>query len=65
MYYKHCNAVYYNVKFAELVHLCSQSPSNARILSTVTFRSVSVLATIFKFLVCEYQDDILQLFMFF
>ena len=30
-----------NVKFAELVHLCSQRPSTARVSSTVTFRAVS------------------------
>jgi len=32
-----------NVKFAELVHLCSQNPSTARVSSTVTFRSVSTV----------------------
>ena len=34
-----------NVKFAELVHLCSQSPSTALVSSTVTFRSVSTIST--------------------
>jgi len=32
-----------NIKFAELVHLCSQGPSTAHISSTVTFRSVSTI----------------------
>jgi membrane-associated protease RseP (regulator of RpoE activity) len=30
-----------NIKFAELVHICSQSPSTEHVSSTVTFRSVS------------------------
>ena len=34
-----------NVKFAELVHLCSQSPSTARVPTTVTFRSVSTITS--------------------
>jgi hypothetical protein len=47
------------------MHLYSQSPSTARVSSTVTFRSVPVLPAVFKFLVCEYQDDALQLCMSF
>jgi hypothetical protein len=34
-----------NIKLAELVHLCSQSPSTARVTSTVTFRSVSQITS--------------------
>ena len=34
-----------NIKFAELVHLCSQIPSTARVASTVTFRSVSTITS--------------------
>jgi hypothetical protein len=34
-----------NIKFSELVHLCSQSPSTARVPSTVTFRSVSQITS--------------------
>jgi hypothetical protein len=34
-----------NIKFAELVHLCSQSPSTSRVSSTVTFRSVSTITS--------------------
>jgi hypothetical protein len=34
-----------NVKFVELVHLCSQSPSTACVASTVTFRSVSTITS--------------------
>jgi hypothetical protein len=34
-----------NLKFAELVHLCSQTPSTARVASTVTFRSVSTITS--------------------
>ena len=34
-----------NIKFAELVHLCSQTPSTARVVSTVTFRSVSTITS--------------------
>jgi heme/copper-type cytochrome/quinol oxidase subunit 4 len=34
-----------NVKFVELVHLYSQSPSTARVASTVTFRSVSTITS--------------------
>ena len=34
-----------NVKFAELVHLCSQSPTTARVPTTVTFRSVSTITS--------------------
>jgi len=34
-----------NIKFAELVHLCSQSPSTARVSITVTFRSVSTITS--------------------
>jgi len=34
-----------NVKFAELVHLCSQTPSTALVASTVTFRSVSTITS--------------------
>jgi hypothetical protein len=34
-----------NIKFAELVHLCSQTPSTARVASTVTFRSVSTITS--------------------
>jgi hypothetical protein len=34
-----------NLKFAELVHLCSQNPSTARVCSTLTFRSVSTITS--------------------
>jgi hypothetical protein len=34
-----------NIKFAELVHLCSQSPSTAPVGSTVTIRSVSTITS--------------------
>jgi len=34
-----------NLKFAELVHLCSQSPSTARVSTTVKFRSVSTITS--------------------
>jgi hypothetical protein len=34
-----------NIKFAELVHLCSQNPSTARVCSTLTFRSVSTITS--------------------
>jgi hypothetical protein len=34
-----------NIKLAELMHLCSQSPSSARVSSTVTFRSVSQITS--------------------
>ena len=34
-----------NIKFAELVHLCSHSPSTARVASTLTFRSVSTITS--------------------
>ena len=34
-----------NVRFAELVHLCSQTPSTAHVASTVTFRSVSTITS--------------------
>jgi hypothetical protein len=34
-----------NLKFAELVHLCSQSPSTARVASTVTFRSATTFTS--------------------
>jgi len=54
-----------NVKCAELVHLSSQSPPTARVSSTVTYRSVSVLPTVFNFLGFEYQDGVLQLCMLF
>jgi hypothetical protein len=35
-----------NIKFAEIVHLCSQSPSTARVPSTVRFRSVSQITSL-------------------
>jgi hypothetical protein len=34
-----------NIKFAELVHLCSQIPSTARSSSQVIFRSISTITT--------------------
>ena len=34
-----------NIKFAELVHLCSQSPSTAHVSTTVTIRSVSTITS--------------------
>jgi hypothetical protein len=35
-----------NIKFAELVHLCSQSTSTAPVSSTVTFRSASTITSL-------------------
>ena len=34
-----------NIKFSELVHLCSHSPSTSRVASTLTFRSVSTITS--------------------